>query len=105
MRGVGASRLYTRSTPESDSEVAESERHSSSDKNLKDRGRERFTEGLRDAREDDLQFYSNVQSCRACHVWEGAVKRRLRHSLLDFHPPIQRPPKQQNSGVSIPISN
>jgi hypothetical protein len=52
--GGGASRLYKRSTFESDLESAESERHSSPDKNKKKRGGERFAERPRDAREGDL---------------------------------------------------
>jgi hypothetical protein len=60
----------------SDSEATVSERHSSLDKNKEEnRHRERFAEGTRDAREDDLRFQSNIQSCRACNVCEGAVKR------------------------------
>jgi hypothetical protein len=86
--GGGASGLYTRSMPKSDSEAAVSERHMSLEKNKKEIGRigrERFGEGPRNAREDDLRFQSNIQSCRACNVCEGAVK-------------------QQNSGVPILIS-
>jgi hypothetical protein len=59
--GGGLSRLYTRSMSESDSKTIESERHGSLDKNKKETGRERFTEGLRDAREDDLRFQSNTK--------------------------------------------
>jgi hypothetical protein len=73
--GGGASRLYTRSMPKSDSEAIVSERHRSLAKIRKRIGRERFAEGLRDVREGDLQFQSNIQSCRACNVCEGAVKR------------------------------
>jgi hypothetical protein len=58
-------------------------------KEKRDRRRERFVEGPRDAREGDLRFQSNIQSCRAYNVCEGAVKRWLCHSLLDFHPPIK----------------
>jgi hypothetical protein len=60
--------------PKSDSESAESEMHSSVDKNKKEIDRERFVEGPRDAREGDLRFQSNIQSCRACNVCESAVK-------------------------------
>jgi hypothetical protein len=73
--GCGASRLYTRSMLKSDSEAIVSERHRSLDKIRKRIGRERFAEGPRDAREGDLRFQSNIQSCRACNVCEGAVKR------------------------------
>jgi hypothetical protein len=74
--GGGASRLYTRSMAKSDSEAIVSERHSSLYK-IKEENRQReiFAEGLRDAREGDLRFQSNIQSCRACNVCEGAVKR------------------------------
>jgi hypothetical protein len=64
--------------PKLDSEAAVSERHRSLEKNKKEIGmigRERFAEGPRDAREGDLQFQSNIQSCRACNVCEGVVKR------------------------------
>jgi hypothetical protein len=63
------------SVPKSDSEATVSEGIVHSTKIRKRIGRERFAEGQRDAREGDLRFQSNIQSCRACNVCEGAVKR------------------------------
>jgi hypothetical protein len=69
-----SNKTYTRSMPKSDSEAATSERHSSLDKNKKKIDGERFVEGPRDAREGDLRFQSNIQSCIACNICEGAIK-------------------------------
>jgi hypothetical protein len=68
-------------------------------------------EGSKDAREGDLRFQSNIQSCRVCNVCEGAVKHWLCRSLLDFHPSIEDHTQttkfgctNTNSEIEAPIS-
>jgi hypothetical protein len=69
--------------------------------------RERFVEGSRDAREHALRlrFQSNIyRVVELCYVWDCVTKRQMSFAL-GFPSTNSRPPKQQNSGVSIPILN
>jgi hypothetical protein len=61
--------------PESDLEAAESERHSSPDKNEKERGGERDSQRDRAKLDRVIYNFNLIQSCRDCNVCEGAVKR------------------------------
>jgi hypothetical protein len=55
-------------------------------------------------RERMLYSFNPIQSCKACNVCDGAAKRQMPFAL-GFPSTNSRTPKQQNSGVSIPISN